>query len=85
VLSRLDLRAALDAIPAELRRALEVAAERIRAYHALQAGAAEPALDRDGVSLREQVGFGAYLEARRERPSLTFREHLRAVGGAIEE
>ncbi len=40
---------------------------------------------RDGVSLREQVGFGAYLEARRERPSLTFREHLRAVGGAIEE
>lgn len=40
---------------------------------------------RDGVTLREQVGFGAYLEARRERPSLTFREHLRAVGGAIEE
>jgi histidinol dehydrogenase len=48
-----DLRAALDATPAELRRALEVAAERIRTYHALQAGAPEPALDRDGVSLRE--------------------------------
>ena len=40
---------------------------------------------REGVTLREQVGFGAFLEARRERPGLTFREHLRAVGGAIEE
>jgi histidinol dehydrogenase len=48
-----DLRAALDATPAELRRALEVAAERIRTYHALQVGAPEPVLDRDGVSLRE--------------------------------
>ncbi|MEV4442358.1 RraA family protein [Streptomyces sp. NPDC049577] len=40
---------------------------------------------RAGESLREQVGFGAYLERRREQPTLTFREHLRAVGGAIEE
>jgi histidinol dehydrogenase len=48
-----EFRAALDATPAELRRALEMAAERIRTYHALQAGAPEPALDRDGVSLRE--------------------------------
>lgn len=38
-----------------------------------------------GTSLREQVRFAAYLEARKERPSLTFREHLRSVGGAIEE
>lgn len=38
-----------------------------------------------GTSLRDQVGFDAYLAARRERPALTFREHLRAVGGAIEE
>jgi len=38
-----------------------------------------------GTSLREQVRFDAYLEARKERPSLTFREHLRGVGGAIEE
>ncbi len=48
-----DLMAALDATPPELRAALEVAVERIRAYHALQADALEPALDRDGVSLRE--------------------------------
>ncbi len=40
---------------------------------------------RGGITLREQVGFGAFLDARRERPGLTFREHLRAVGGAIEE
>ncbi|UNO38866.1 RraA family protein [Streptomyces sp. MST-110588] len=40
---------------------------------------------RTGVPLRSQVRFDAYLAARRETPSLTFREHLRAVGGAIEE
>ncbi|MFI7538813.1 RraA family protein [Streptosporangium sp. NPDC049376] len=38
-----------------------------------------------GTSLREQVAFGAYLAGRAEDPSLTFRAHLRAVGGAIEE
>ena len=48
-----DLRAALDAATPELRQALKVAAARIRAYHALQAAVPEPALDRDGVSLRE--------------------------------
>ena len=40
---------------------------------------------RGGESLREQVRFGAYLAAREQTPTLTFREHLRAVGGAIEE
>ncbi|MFG2057612.1 RraA family protein [Micromonospora sp. NPDC048930] len=40
---------------------------------------------RAGEPLRAQVGFGAYLAARGENPALTFREHLRAVGGAIEE
>lgn len=38
----------------------------------------------DGVSLRRQVGFGRYLARRRREPALTFREHLRDVGGAIE-
>ncbi|TDU90805.1 regulator of RNase E activity RraA [Kribbella voronezhensis] len=38
-----------------------------------------------GTTLREQLGFDAYLAARAERPGLTFREHLRGVGGAIEE
>jgi 4-hydroxy-4-methyl-2-oxoglutarate aldolase len=40
---------------------------------------------RSGVSLREQVRFGEYLAERSANPSLTFREHLRAVSGAIEE
>ncbi|MCX4745612.1 RraA family protein [Kitasatospora sp. NBC_01287] len=40
---------------------------------------------RSGDTLRAQVRFGAYLAARRADPALTFREHLRAVGGAIEE
>jgi regulator of RNase E activity RraA len=40
---------------------------------------------RGGVSLRSQVQFSGYVAARRRTPSLTFRQHLRAVGGAIEE
>jgi regulator of RNase E activity RraA len=40
---------------------------------------------RSGMSLRDQVEFGAFLAARAGNPSLTFREHLRTVGGAIEE
>lgn len=39
---------------------------------------------REGVSLRRQVHFAAYLAARNEKHSLTLREHLRNVGGAIE-
>ncbi|ADB35204.1 conserved hypothetical protein [Kribbella flavida DSM 17836] len=38
-----------------------------------------------GTTLREQVGFDDYLAARAADPSLTFRAHLRARGGAIEE
>jgi regulator of RNase E activity RraA len=40
---------------------------------------------RAGVSLRSQVQFDTYLARRQEVPSMSFREHLRAVGGAIEE
>ncbi|WP_238162902.1 RraA family protein [Kribbella capetownensis] len=40
---------------------------------------------RAGRSLREQVRFAEYLTARAADPSLTFRQHLRAVRGAIEE
>lgn len=39
---------------------------------------------RAGSSLREQVRFRDYLDARRAR-GIGFREHLRGVGGAIEE
>lgn len=40
---------------------------------------------RAGVSLRSQVQFETYLAQRQRTPSLSFRDHLRAVGGAIEE
>jgi 4-hydroxy-4-methyl-2-oxoglutarate aldolase len=65
-----------------LDRAEEVftLAEQIRDTERRQAD-----LIRSGVSLRDQVGFDAYLAARKQKPSLTFRDHLRAVGGAIEE
>ncbi|GHF15058.1 RraA family protein [Pseudolysinimonas yzui] len=41
-------------------------------------------LIRAGTSLRDQVRFGDYLAARAIRPDLTFRDHLRGVGGEIE-
>lgn len=41
-------------------------------------------LIRGGRSLREQVRFAEYLAARAENPGLTFRQHLSAIGGAIE-
>jgi regulator of RNase E activity RraA len=40
---------------------------------------------RDGVSLRSQLGFDGYLAERERNPGLSFREHLRGRGGAIEE
>ncbi|SEF23118.1 Regulator of RNase E activity RraA [Amycolatopsis pretoriensis] len=40
---------------------------------------------RAGEPLRQQVRFADFLAAREADPALTFRAHLRAVGGAIEE
>jgi len=40
---------------------------------------------RNGLTLRNQLKFAEYLDRRAESPSYTFREHLRAIGGAIEE
>jgi 4-hydroxy-4-methyl-2-oxoglutarate aldolase len=40
---------------------------------------------RGGDTLRQQVEFASFLENRRRNANLTFREHLRTVGGAIEE
>lgn len=38
-----------------------------------------------GRTLHDQLGFADYLEARAQDPSFTFRQHLRRIGGAIEE
>ncbi|WP_214414059.1 RraA family protein [Sphaerisporangium fuscum] len=67
-------------VPAGRAGELFTLAERIRDTERRQAERI-----RTGTTLRDQVGFAAYLEQRRQRPSLTFREHLRTVGGAIEE
>jgi regulator of RNase E activity RraA len=40
---------------------------------------------RAGNTLRQQLGFASYLESRSADATMTFREHLRAVGGAVEE
>ena len=38
-----------------------------------------------GKTLREQLRFSDYLAKRKTDPTCTFRQHLRAIGGAIEE
>jgi 4-hydroxy-4-methyl-2-oxoglutarate aldolase len=40
---------------------------------------------RDGNSLSEQLQFESFLRARKKDSSLTFRQHLRKIGGAVEE
>jgi 4-hydroxy-4-methyl-2-oxoglutarate aldolase len=40
---------------------------------------------RRGTSLRAQLQFSDYLVRRSATPALTFRDHLRRIGGAIEE
>jgi hypothetical protein len=38
-----------------------------------------------GASFRKQARFADYLAARKVEPSITFRQYLRSIGGAIEE
>ena len=38
-----------------------------------------------GQTLRQQTAFSEYLARRAAEPSFTFRQHLRQIGGAIEE
>ncbi|MEV5576440.1 hypothetical protein AB0L06_40965 [Spirillospora sp. NPDC052269] len=40
---------------------------------------------RTGETLRDQLAFADFLKARQDDPALTFRRHLRGLGGAIEE
>ncbi|WP_329569657.1 RraA family protein [Kitasatospora sp. NBC_01266] len=67
-------------LPADRAEELLTLAEQIRDTERRQAERI-----RSGDTLRAQVRFDAYLAARRSDPELTFREHLRAVRGAIEE
>ena len=39
----------------------------------------------NGQTLHEQLQFDEYLKKRQDHPAYTFREHLRSIGGAIEE
>jgi regulator of RNase E activity RraA len=66
-------------LPLEKAAAIAELASAIRDTERKQA-----AMMRTGRSLRSQVRFDEYLAARAEHP-LTFRQHLRAIGGAIEE
>jgi regulator of RNase E activity RraA len=66
-------------VPADRADEVFTHAETIRATEGAQADSI-----RSGRSLREQVQFGSYLSRRAQDPALTFREHLRTVGGEIE-
>jgi regulator of RNase E activity RraA len=65
-----------------LDRAAEVAelASSIRDTERLQAARMQA-----GTSFRQQSQFARFLASRRIDPTLTFRQHLRSIGGAIEE
>jgi regulator of RNase E activity RraA len=67
-------------VPADRIAELFTLAEKIRDTERRQAERI-----RAGESLRGQVRFDIFLAERQKNPALTLREHLRAVGGAIEE
>jgi regulator of RNase E activity RraA len=68
------------AVPAARADEVMSAARTIRDTEAGQAGRIK-----GGVSLRSQLRLGDYLARRQENPALSFRDHLRGVGGAVEE
>jgi regulator of RNase E activity RraA len=67
-------------VPASRAEEVFTLAETIRDTERRQAGQLHA-----GISLRSQVQFDSYLAQRQRTPFLSFRDHLRAVGGAIEE
>lgn len=68
------------AVPAARADEILSVAATIRDAESGQAG-----LIKAGVSLRSQLRFDEYLSRRDQNPALSFRDHLRTVGGAIEE
>jgi 4-hydroxy-4-methyl-2-oxoglutarate aldolase len=67
-------------VPRARAEAVDGSARAIRAKELTQAGAM-----RRGVSLRSQLQFSKFLAERNSFPKLTLRDHLRRIGGAIEE
>jgi regulator of RNase E activity RraA len=67
-------------LPADRAADVLARAEAVRDAERLQAERI-----RSGVPLRRQLQFASYLAQRRHDPALSFRDHLRAVGGAVEE
>jgi regulator of RNase E activity RraA len=67
-------------VESEQLEAIITTAESIRDTERAQAGRAVR-----GESLRSQFRFDAFLRRREADPSLTFRQHLRGSGGAVEE
>lgn len=64
---------------------LDRAGEILRAAHSIRHAERRQAESlKAGVSLASQLRFDEFLEARSRDPSLTFREHLRRTGGAVE-
>lgn len=64
--------------------AAEVARVHEVAVHLRDVENAQAALIREGRTLRQQLTFDRYLERHRIEPGYSFRDHLRANGGAIE-
>ena len=67
-------------VPAARAAGIAAAAAEIRDTELRQARAV-----RAGLPLRSQLRLHDYLARREQSPSLTFREHLRSIGGAVEE
>jgi regulator of RNase E activity RraA len=67
-------------VPMARAEEIALAARAIRDTERAQAGRM-----RRGTSLRAQLQFSEFLARRASDPRLTFREHLRRIGGAVEE